>query len=1024
MPANPRAHGGRVLGALLLAIAALATAAPARVHPARPAGASAAAPAPFQADETVDPPADLGGAWSSVANGDRIVDLLRDDEAGGVWTAGDGGLVHWPLSGGAYRQYLAPQDGLPSNQIRAIARDPVGHLWLGTARGLARFDPESETVVERLDPDVSPGMPGWSVTALASADDGLSLWVGFEQQWDPTAPHPEPDHPDGAFVGGGLARLDLETRTWSDRTTAERETLPPGDDSEPDFLSIPSANITALALGSDGALWVGSRPYFEWQRACPDGACSSGWILSGGGLAARTEGPWRRWRASLDPRTSCYGNTVTAVTPDVSGRVWVGTAGDGMLLMSGPDQPASCASGQAYYLERRLSGETVLREGLRGRFVWSIDVDPAGRVWIGNGDRQDRGRGIVILDHKGTFHDSSASLTPWASDDVWTFLDVGGGGDGDPSRALVSRIDVASDAGGLHLIGTVDGAPGDGHGLHVLDAASEWRALRTADNGLPSNRITDVAVDESGGSVWFATAERGVARWDVADGRWSAWTAFEPAGEATSVSAATAAGFARVPVSLAGEEAFREAFPGSSRWATIGDSAVLHTVTGFIPRRGSLGPFLELSPPLAAPAPAGTVVRRIERGPPSDRATRIAVDSAGAAWVGAQKKTWQADAGGGCPTYPDCWLDGGVGRYTPDGGWTVFDPANSDLLDRDIAAVAHDTAGRAWMAQSDLSASGHGLAAYDPSADTWALHGVSVDLTAGNGAADVDVDPLSGTVWTAHFPVEGIARLPDGSPVHVFYGGGVARWDGVRWQSFDKRQPGSTMRAQGDHGTFFRILVDRAGGRVWAGGWDARGGPETFHWPTGRGVNAVVNWCSIDACVPSAWAHRAWAEEGQVGALAIDRAARVWVGVHRRGLGIVPGAGGIKLHDAGTWRRIDVESSNGGLPSNEITALEPAADGMWAGTLRSGAAFWRGGPTGEPSATPPPSSPDPSPSATDSPTPIAGTPSPEQPSPTPTPRPTSDEPTPTPWPSATPHGACGPGDRCAIHLPFAWRPRR
>lgn len=980
-------------------------------------GAPAGPPfATAQSGEAADPPAEIGGTWWSVANGDRVVDLVRDGRDPDIlWAAGDGGLVRWSLAGGTFTQYLAPQDGLPSNKIRAIAREPSGTLWLATARGLARLDPVTDGV-EILDPLNSPGMPGLSATAFALSEDGGSLWVGFEQTWDPDAAHPAPDSSPGAFSGGGIARLNLAERTWSDATSAVREALPPGDDSEADFLTIPSPNITALEIGSDGALWVGSRPFYEWQRACPDGACAAGWIQSGGGLAALHDGVWRRWRASLDPVSGCYGTNVTALAADIDGRMWVGTAGDGMLMMLGPEQPATCASGQAYYLDRRLSGETVVREGLRGRFVRSIGVDAAGRVWVGNGDRPDRGRGIAILDHKSTFHDSSASLKPWDSDDTWTFLDLGDGGD--PTPVIATSAVIGRE--GIHLFGTSDLRDGDGHGIYVLDeAAGTWRSLRTADHGLPSNHITDIARAEDGSTIWFATAERGVARWDVAADVWTAWRAFAPADDVTTILTATAAGFGRVPIDLADEDAFAAAFPEADPWVVIGDGSMRYRIVGFVPRRSGLGPFMDIDPPLAHAAESGAIVRRIIRGPASDRSTRIALEPDGSAWVGAKKKTWQVGESGRCPAYPDCWLDGGVARHSPDGGWSVFDPSNSDFLDRDIASVAIGVDDMTWLALSDLSASGHGLAAYDPESRTWTLHGVSVDLTAGDGAADVGVDPLNGDIWTAHFPIEDIARLPDGSPVRVFYGGGVGHWDGERWRSFTKRQSGSTLRAQGNHGTFFSILVDRHRHRVWAGGWDARGGRETFHWPTGRGVNAVVNWCPLDACAPGAWAHRAWADEGQVGAMSIDHAARAWIGVHRRGLGIVPARGGIKLNDGDAWTRIDVDSTAGGLSSNDITALETDLAGMWVGTLASGAALWR-------SASPPEATSTPRPTASFTP----GTPGPtvttipEDPSPTPPIRPTSDEPTPTAPPSATPPGPCGAAGICKLHLPFAWRPRR
>jgi len=892
----------------------------------------ARAPVASADDGVGSPPA---GTWESVAHGDRVVELVR--AGGALWSASDGGgLVRWDLSAepAAYRQLLAPQSGLPSNVVRDVDVDPARGLWLATRDGLALMDIETESFT-RITPDTSPGMPDGGVTAVALEPGGAGLWVGFEQRWSAAAASESEGDPRGAFVGGGIARLDLEAGTWSEHARAVREPPPPGSSAEGDFETIPSDNVTALAFGSDGALWVGTRPYLEWLETCA-GDCAAAWVLSGGGIAARTASPpgapiWRRWRRGGDPVTDCYGDRVSALRADAEGRVWVGTLGDGVLLMQGPEQSANCGSGQAYYGVRRGTGDRVA-EGLRGRMVWSLDVDPAGRLWIGHGSSAQTGTGIAILDHKGTFHDSSASPMPWVTDDVWRFLDLPGAPSASPWQ--VTAIDASNPA--RPLFGAVERteAPdaGDGPGIFELDeAAGAWSRRQTAPSGLPSNSVRALAVDPRDGALWVSTSSNGVARRDPRTGDWSRHEAFRDAGAVASLVGEAGANFARLRVDIPDSAAFEAALPGPERLVRLGGLDRIFRALRYIPERSGIGPFIELSEPPGIALPDGTRIVRVERGPAGNRATGVAFRGESEVWVGALKSMWQTDRTGGCPAYPDCWLDGGVGRW--DGSeWRVRDPHNSPFGDHDVADVAVAGDGRLWLALSDLSSRGTGFLAHDPEADTWEEHRVSVEMPAGDGAAAVEVDPVTGEVWTAHFPIETIARLPDGTYTRVFYGGGVSRFDGERWTSQGKSDPGSTLRGYGTRGTFTALTIERpAGGapdegRVWLGGWDADGGPERFHWPSGSGVHAVVNFCPIAACTPDSWRHAAWPEDGEVTSIAPATDGRVWVGLSRRGLGTIPAPGGIRILDGDSWSHISRESSAGALPDESITALAAVAE--------------------------------------------------------------------------------------------------
>lgn len=68
------------------------------------------------------------------------------------------------------------ETGLPVNAIRAIAQTKDGYLWLGTQKGLVRFDGIGfETISLPNDPQFRPGV----VAKLANSGGG-GLWFGVE----------------------------------------------------------------------------------------------------------------------------------------------------------------------------------------------------------------------------------------------------------------------------------------------------------------------------------------------------------------------------------------------------------------------------------------------------------------------------------------------------------------------------------------------------------------------------------------------------------------------------------------------------------------------------------------------------------------------------------------------------------------------------------------------------------------------------------------------------------------------------
>ncbi|PKM14588.1 MAG: histidine kinase [Gammaproteobacteria bacterium HGW-Gammaproteobacteria-2] len=249
----------------------------------------------------------------------------------------------------ALRRYTAA-DGLPATFVSSLAQDLSGHLWLGTADGLARYDGIAFKVY-RYVPDDPLSLPGNVVQALY-IDARDRVFVGVEggglSMLDPAREHfvhwQRKTHSelqsddvftitgtrDGAIwfgtYAGGLYRLDSDGTLrgfWHDPKQAD---------------SLPSDTVIALAVDATGTLWVGTID----------------------GLA--------RWNGSSFDRIDNANLTqplVVSLSADAKGGLWIGTRG-GLVYRSPDGQIAPAA------WRDRLADPNVLR----------VLADTRGEHWV------------------------------------------------------------------------------------------------------------------------------------------------------------------------------------------------------------------------------------------------------------------------------------------------------------------------------------------------------------------------------------------------------------------------------------------------------------------------------------------------------------------------------------------------------------------------------------------------------------------------------------------------------------------
>ncbi|HEY0956337.1 MAG TPA: two-component regulator propeller domain-containing protein [Roseateles sp.] len=345
---------------------------------------------------------------------DGIVAALAQDERGLIWVGTSVGLVRY--DGYQTRSYPMAEADRPAGRanrfLRALLADRGDVLWVGSAsEGLARFDSQAErwTFLQH-DPaqphSISPG----SVQRLARAHDGR-IWVGLLSgldRLDPSTGRFEhfragsasglPDDRIGALLVDRDG--DLWVGTWKGlaRLRAGGQRFEAIEGGWP---------VNALAQGSDGRIWVGTRdgrlllldrdgklppqPLEAGEGARPSPvlsllSASDGevWVGRVTGVELRTtDGRLLQLLKRNQRRPWTLGGTdFHALLRDRAGTLWVGGYGGG-LQRHDPEN-------RALWVRRQDDDPT---SPLADTDVRSVLQLRSGEVWLGTLER-----GIAVLD--------------------------------------------------------------------------------------------------------------------------------------------------------------------------------------------------------------------------------------------------------------------------------------------------------------------------------------------------------------------------------------------------------------------------------------------------------------------------------------------------------------------------------------------------------------------------------------------------------------------------------------------------
>lgn len=382
------------------------------------------------------------------------VQQLWVDRENQLWIGTPDGLVTWRLGSNiAEAHRFGPEDGLQPGMITAFLQDREGNLWLGTnTHGLHRWDREQGRFV--VYPSDPKSVAGNEVSALFE-DAGGTLWVGtwtagvkhvdlasggFNRYYHVAGnPHTLSDNriygmcPDGhgkvlLATFGGIDRLDPasgETRNLR-ADTGMQSRLHKED------------IVLALYRDGKGRTWAGTSAGFS--RFDPD----TGLFVT-------------RPYHQADPNT----NSVTHITSDTAGALWISTRG-GLRL-----------------LDPESGSETLFRHdperagSLSDDWVKMTLEDRDGHVWVATDDglnRYDRAtQGFTQFHHDAQ---DSGSLS---SDRVQYLFQDSGGTLWVGTNAGLNRVET--DAAGrvrFHSYAVRDGLAADSIGGILEDKAGKF----------------------------------------------------------------------------------------------------------------------------------------------------------------------------------------------------------------------------------------------------------------------------------------------------------------------------------------------------------------------------------------------------------------------------------------------------------------------------------------------------------------------------------------------------------------------
>jgi signal transduction histidine kinase/ligand-binding sensor domain-containing protein len=444
------------------------------------------------------------------------------------------------------REVWGSDRGYPGGAVTAISQTPDGYLWIGTDKGLVRFDGVNFRLVSQATPNTYSIGPVQALTV----DGSGNLWILLQNtkifryrdgKFEPGREEAEfgitsaARRNDGSVLFSSLAlgplryRGNRYERLGPSDGDAGKTTRPVGDQLSSRLswatgvvthrFAEPNSAVISIAEASDGKVWMGTR-----DRGL--------FYLAGSNIA--------------DSGLKLPDMKVNSLLAGAQGQLWIGTE-----------------HGLAFWDGSRLANEAV-PAALRDRRILSLVRDDDANIWVGTGNGLVRMNGRnTMADPRGNaavtalFEDREGNLwlgtehgVEYLRDSAFVTYTVTGKEAGSTGPVYIDsdeRVWFGPEEGGLHwMLGTATGSigkdrldhdvvysiAGDGHELwigrqqggltylHFEDGKATTKTY-TEKEGLAQNSVYTVH-ESHDGSVWAGTLSGGVSH--LANGKFNTYT--------------------------------------------------------------------------------------------------------------------------------------------------------------------------------------------------------------------------------------------------------------------------------------------------------------------------------------------------------------------------------------------------------------------------------------------------------------------------------------------------------------------
>jgi len=438
------------------------------------------------------------------------------------------------------------KDGLPDDSVTACLQTRDGYIWVGTEKGLARFD---GVVFRVFDTWNTKELHSDRIAALAEDSQG-TLWVG-------TKGGGVTQYREGRFSHAGLPSqfvnalcTSRDGRVWGGTSGGGLFSFTSGAVASYSAGSgLPDLFVQELAKDHEGTLWIGTRDAGlvamrgETFASPPIGGPALSrsvtalfvddagrlWIGTRSGLFVRVGGQLQR----ITTADGLPNDHVLAVAGDRRGRIWVGTAGGTASIQVAKDgvvDPGSArrvdkavsaiatdAEGNVWMggpgtglrrLTRTRVASLTARDGLSHEAVNCVYADGAGRLWFGTPGGLNRLNGEVLSGYNGRAGLANPGVTALREDSagaLWIGTRHGmkrlvdGALQSCPEDAgwpTAGVWDILEDRSGVLWIGTADG---------LIERSTEGLVRHTVGDGLPANDVRALAEGRDG-RLWIGTS--------------------------------------------------------------------------------------------------------------------------------------------------------------------------------------------------------------------------------------------------------------------------------------------------------------------------------------------------------------------------------------------------------------------------------------------------------------------------------------------------------------------------------------